>query len=83
LSNDLLNITITATDLKNVSLSLQPIKNDDTILRRNISIQVARILCTRMNFFGECFKDLIHWHIQHQFSKQANEKSVVVSLNYH
>ena len=32
-----------------------------------------------MSFFKTCFDDIIEWHIQHRYSKEMNQKSVVVS----
>ena len=70
------------TDLEAVARSLQPSKTDDTIFRRNISIIVSRILCTRMKFFQTCFDDIVNWHIQHRYTKEMSQKSVVVNSSF-
>ena len=67
------------TYLNNVALSIQPTESDDLALRKHFAVIVSRILCKKMSFFKTCFDDIIEWHIQHRYSKEMNQKSVVVS----
>lgn len=67
------------TDFTSVALSLQPTKMDDTILQRNISTLISRVLCTKMDFLKVCFEELVEWHIQHKYTPEMNQKSEVVS----
>lgn len=80
LSDDLPDNSL-ITNLKNVALSLQPTALDDQILRKNVEILISRILCTKMNFFGECFHDLVQWHINHKYTPEMSQKSVVVRFS--
>ena len=66
-------------NFRRVARSIQPTLSDDTVMRRNFATLVSRVLTKRMPFFKACFKDLIVWHIEHRYSHEMSQKSVVVS----
>lgn len=70
----------TITDLESVAISIQPTKIDDKILQGNIATLISRVLCTKMDFFKFCFEDIVQWHIEHKYTSEMSQKSVVVSF---
>lgn len=68
------------TDICSVAESLLPTPLDDQYLKANISTLIARILYSRLNFFGMSFDGLIDWHIKHRYYQEMSSKSVVVSI---
>jgi L1 cell adhesion molecule like protein len=64
-----------------IATSLLPSKLDDQTLKHHFAILVSRVLATHIKFFSFGFDDVVQWHIQHVFSKQMAEKSVVVRIS--
>lgn len=67
-------------DMKAMACAIQPTKADDQTLRRNFATFVSRILCKRMKFFKLCFDGLVNRHIEHRYSYEMSQKSLVVSI---
>ncbi len=53
---------------------------DDSELKRNMAVLVSRVLVSHMKIFNFACTDVVNRHIQHQFSKEMSQKSVVVSM---
>ncbi len=52
---------------------------DDNNLAHNFCTLISRILFDNMNFFKHTSDGIISWHIQHKYSTEMSEKSLVVS----
>ena len=62
-----------------IAESLLPSTSDDNTLKNHFAVLVSRVLAKHFRFFSFGFEDVVEWHIQHKFSVQMAEKSVVVS----
>lgn len=78
LSDSSVNITLSP---ETKAISMLPSIEDDSELKRNMAILVSRVLVSHMKFFNFSFVDAVKWHIEHQFSEEMSEKSVVVSIS--
>ena len=62
-----------------VSERLLPSLTDDKDFNEGVNVLVSRIITTHLPFFNTLFKDVVQWHIEHQYSKEMCKTSTVVS----
>ena len=77
LSDSPVNITLSP---ERMATSILPSIEDDSKLKCNMAVLVSRVLASHMKFFNFSFADAVKWHIEHQFSEEMSQKSVVVSM---
>ena len=68
-------------DRKVVANTILPSKSDDKALRKNIATIVSRVLVEHLGYFKFAFEDVVEWHIKHQYYREMEEKTVVVSVS--
>ncbi len=64
---------------ENIAQAIFPSKSDDKCLRQNIAVLISRVLVSYLSFLGFSFDKVVEWHIEHQYSQEMSQKSVVVS----
>ena len=57
-----------------------PSSEDQDAIENNMAILISRELVKYMPFFKQHFQSCIKWHIEHTFSSEMRQKSVVVSI---
>ena len=78
LSDSPVNITLSP---ERMAISILPSIEDDSKVKCNMAVLVSRVLASHMKFFNFSFADAVKWHIEHQFSEEMSQKSVVVSMH--
>ena len=58
--------------------TVQPDDEDDALIHDEFAVLVSRILCKHMLFFKSNYADVVHWHIEHKYSREMSKKSDVV-----
>ena len=70
-------------DVKCINVqSILPTQADHSVIRKNFSVLVARVLVQSLSFL-EPFRNSLERHINHQFNAEMSQKSEIVSIMIH